>query len=239
MEGASAETKNGEAGFGPGRLISLLSHAGSLLSCDSLLEKRQAPSCPPALLASCPPLAHIQPTNLECHRSKRFLPGRCVDLSRVSRAELCENPGGRSWSQSPRLLDRESRCSSPVGARKSSREHWPCCHAGVHSPFSGLSHRDLRITSKATLQAGTPQEMGLVTHAACLVGRECPPGRLQPKFQMKEVAGGPHSGWWASPARSQSWRQTGPIAWWRCGPHKVRSLVLGSRDSKLPVILLQ
>lgn len=57
-------------------------------------------------------------------------------------------------------------------------------------PSRGPSHRGLTTTREATLQAGTVQEAGLVTHSACLVGRKCPPGRLQPKFQMEEAAGG-------------------------------------------------
>ena len=59
-------------------------------------------------LTPCPPLAPVQPTNLECHLLERFLPGRCEDLSRVLPGELWENPGGSSWSQSPRLLDGET-----------------------------------------------------------------------------------------------------------------------------------
>lgn len=191
--GRGHEGQDEEAGLGSGKLISPypapLCWRNAKLSV-SLLPPRSLPTTGPNL-----------PTHLECDHSERFPPGWCEDLSWVSPGELWENAGGGSWSQSPCLSDGRMQCTDRAGARNSLKDaSWSCSHADVHSPFLGPLWPPARLLYS--------QEVGACASPS-LVGRWCPPGQLQPKFQTEEAAGGPRSGR-SSPRPRLGGRQTWP-----------------------------
>lgn len=165
-EGASGEGNNGKAALGPAAdkpLITCRQPSSPATSCWR--NAKLPPALPPAL-NPCPLLARVQPTNLECHLSERFLPGWCEDLSCVSPGKLGENPGSSSWSQSLPASWTETLNATAELEHEAAQEKrvglvaMQVSTAPLRGPHIGASQPPARLCYRH----GHSRKWGLVTH---------------------------------------------------------------------------